>query len=113
MKIIDYITQLDNATKVLSEASSKINTAYGLKNGFYISGQAVPPSTGITKIGQDVIKATTTDCTLNVPNGTTLFIYDPITMTCSYYSGNVNLSSLQIEPVGINSRNRTIGSIKL
>jgi hypothetical protein len=95
------------------KASAKINNAYGIKNGFYISGQAVPPSTGITKIGQDVIKSTSVDCTLNVPTGTTLFIYNPVTMTCSYYSGNVNLSSLQIEPVGVNSRNRTIGTILL
>jgi cytoskeletal protein RodZ len=113
MKIIDYITELDNATTALTKASSKINTAYGLKNGFYISGQAVPPSTGITKIGPDVIKATTNECTLNVPNGTTLFIYNPLTMTCSYYSGNVNLSSLQTEPIGVNSKNQTIGSLKL
>ena len=113
IKIMDYITQLDNATTVLTKASSKINNAYGLKNGFYIAGQAIPPSTGITKIGPDVIKSTTTDCTLNVPTGTTMFIYNPITMTCSYYSGNINLSSLQIEPVGVNSRNRTIGSTLL
>jgi hypothetical protein len=110
---MNYITQLDNATTVLTKASSKINNAYGLKNGFYISGQAIPPSTGITKIGPDVIKSTTTDCTLNVPTGTTMFIYNPVTMTCSYYSGNINLSSLQIEPVGVNSRNRTIGSTLL
>jgi hypothetical protein len=110
---MDYITQLDNATTVLTKASSKINNAYGLKNGFYIAGQAIPPSTGITKIGPDVIKSTTTDCTLNVPTGTTMFIYNPVTMTCSYYSGNINLSSLQIEPVGVNSRNRTIGSTLL
>ena len=113
IKIMNYITQLDNATTVLTKASSKINNAYGLKNGFYISGQAIPPSTGITKIGPDVIKSTTTDCTLNVPTGTTMFIYNPVTMTCSYYSGNINLSSLQIEPVGVNSRNRTIGSTLL
>ena len=113
IKILNYITQLDNATTVLTKASTKINNAYGMKNGFYIAGQAIPPSTGITKIGPDVIKSTTTDCTLNVPTGTTMFIYNPTTMTCSYYSGNVNLSSLQIEPVGANSRNRTIGSTLL
>lgn len=113
IKILNYITQLDNATTDLTKASTKINNAYGMKNGFYITGQAIPPSTGITKIGPDVIKSTTTECTLNVPTGTTMFIYNPTTMTCSYYSGNVNLSSLQIEPVGANSRNRTIGSTLL
>jgi len=113
MKVMEYITQLDNATSLLTKSAAKINNAYGVKNGFYIAGQAVPPSTGITKIGADVIKATTADCTLNVPSGATLFIYNPITMTCSYYSGNVSLSSLQIEPVGANSRNRTVGSVLL
>ena len=57
IKILNYITQLDNATTVLTKASTKINNAYGMKNGFYIAGQAIPPSTGITKIGPDVIKS--------------------------------------------------------
>jgi len=115
--LLNYIAKLNEETARLTEAinNAKIGNAYGIYNGFYIAGQAIPPS-GITKIGQDVIKATTAECTNNVPSGTKLFIYNPSTMTCSYYSSPqaISLSSLQVDPnTSISTQNRTIGSTSL
>ena len=101
-----YINQLTAATSVISKTASTVVSAYGKVGNFYIAGQAAMPS-GTTQIGSPVTGVTTTAaCATGAPSNATVFVYNPQTLTCTYYSGSVALSGLTVG-------NNTVGSVAL
>jgi len=100
-----YITALNNATAAISSAKTSIVSAYGKSGLFYIAGQAAAP-TGLTQISVSQKVASTALCVSGAPATATVFVYNPQSQQCTYYSGTLSLGSLA---VGTN----TVGSTTL
>ena len=92
-KLKDYIAQLNNASSSITNSVTKIVSAYGKSGNFYISGSAtLPPN--LTQVSQSSGVKTTALCASGAPSNATMFMYDPKTQVCTYYSNVVALSSL-------------------
>jgi hypothetical protein len=100
-----YITSLTNATSAITAAKTSIVSAYGKSGAFYIAGQAAAP-TGLSQISVAQKVIGTAGCVSGAPATATVFVYNPQTQQCTYYSGTVSLASLAI---GTN----TVGSTTL
>jgi len=104
-KLKDYITQLNNASSSIINSAKTITSAYGKVGNFYISGSAtLPPN--LVQISQTTGVKTTALCASGAPQIATMFVYDPKTQVCTYYSNPISLSSLSIGTA-------TVGSITL
>ena len=104
-KLKDYITQLNNASSSITNSVKNIVSAYGKSGNFYISGSAsLPPN--LVQVSQSNGVKTTALCASGAPQEAAMFVYDPKTQVCTYYSNKVSLSNL---PIGTN----TVGTITL
>ena len=88
---LSYIKQLVDATAAINNV---IKSAYGKVGNFYISGQSNIPS-ALKQISQ-VKNIKTFDCANNAPTDATVFVYNPQTQTCTYYTGSAALSNLSV-----------------
>ena len=101
-KLKDYIAQLNNATSSITSSTKNIVIAYGKSGNFYISGSAtVPPN--LTQVSQATGVKTTALCVSGAPQNATMFVYDPKTQVCTYYSNAIALSNLSIGTMTIGS----------
>ena len=88
-QLIDTIEEIDKV--------SKISGTFGKIGDFYVIGQAtIPSDQDVTKIIDTQHNKTSIDCVNNAPKGTTVFVYNPQTQTCTYYTGKASLSNLSV-----------------
>jgi hypothetical protein len=104
-KLKDYITQLNNASSSLTSSVKNIVSAYGKSGNFYISGSATLPL-NLVEVSKTSGVKTTALCASGAPQTANMFVYDPKTQTCTYYSNPISLSSLSVGTA-------TVGSITL
>jgi hypothetical protein len=63
---------------------------------FYVSPNAASPDvTQLTLIDTKSMYTTINEYVTHAPPDATVFIYDPATHTCKYYSGTVSLSNVE------------------
>jgi hypothetical protein len=97
--------KINKATDELKNVPNEIKSTYGKMDRFYVTGKADLPESGLTLIKKvDKITSIKDVINENMPLDATLFSYDPIKSSVSYYKGDISLSLIK-------QGNLTIGSI--